>query len=115
MRVLFNIFSCSLNQYFIKTEASLSTLSFFDWELFEINQFENFKHLAFLYNCLNLTSVNGNPIDLLLSIDSRKNNCPILKTFRVRKHQMFCKSQKCVQCIFASTEDRTLIFSGIDR
>jgi hypothetical protein len=49
--------ACLFNQHFIKAEALLSSeypklyYNFFDRELFEINQFENFKLLAFLYNC----------------------------------------------------------------
>ena len=52
-----------------------------------------------------------------LSIPEKK--CSILKTFRVMKIKIHVKclqkSKKCVQCIFASTEDRPLFFSGIYR
>ena len=54
------------------------------------------------------------PINLVLSIDSWKKKCSILKTFRVMKIKIdvkcFAKVDKCVKCIFASTEDRTLVF-----
>ena len=45
--------ACLLNQHFINRVITEYPKLYF--------QFENFKSFAFLYNCLNLTPVNGNP------------------------------------------------------
>ena len=90
-----------LKQSFIRTFLIGGFLTY-------LSQFENFKHLAFLYNCLNMTSVKGNPHWFIIIYRFLKKKCSILKTFRVMKSKFTSKVKKCVQCIFASTEDRTL-------